>query len=218
MRAILVDWIIEVHQKFKLRPETLYITVNLVDRFLYKKRVQRSALQLVGVGAMLIACKYEEIYSPELRGMVYITDKSYSRDEILQMEYAILSTLNFDMLYISPYTFLTRFHFVTMDDNKSLFLAQYILEFSLLEYKMLQYKSSVKAAACLYISRKLLDIKPVWPYAVVSVSTYNSNYIKPCIKDICKLLDLVPTITLRACIHKFSMKKYMEVAKIDLMA
>jgi hypothetical protein len=83
MRAILVDWLIEVHYKFKLMPETLFLTVNLIDRFLERVDVVRTKLQLVGVTAMLIACKYEEIYAPEVRDFVYITDKAYTREEIL---------------------------------------------------------------------------------------------------------------------------------------
>lgn len=79
MRAILVDWLIEVHLKFKLLPETLYITVNVIDRFLEKQKVSKSRLQLVGVTALFIASKYEEIYPPELKDFVYITDGAYSK-------------------------------------------------------------------------------------------------------------------------------------------
>jgi hypothetical protein len=82
MRAILVDWIIEVHLKFKLLPETLFLTVSLIDRFLERVKIQRSNLQLVGVTAMLIASKYEEIYAPGITDFVYITDNAYSKEEI----------------------------------------------------------------------------------------------------------------------------------------
>lgn len=64
MRAILVDWLIEVHYKFELNPETLYLTINIVDRFLSVKKVQRRELQLLGIGALLVASKYEEIWAP----------------------------------------------------------------------------------------------------------------------------------------------------------
>jgi len=80
MRAILVDWLVEVHLKFKLLPETLYLTVNLIDRYLCKEQVHRSKLQLVGVTAMLIASKYEEIYPPIVKDFVYITDNAYTKD------------------------------------------------------------------------------------------------------------------------------------------
>lgn len=83
MRAILVDWIIEVHLKFKLLPETLFITVSLIDRYLELEQIKRTNLQLVGVTAMLIASKYEEIYAPEVRDFVYITDNAYTKEEIL---------------------------------------------------------------------------------------------------------------------------------------
>ena len=93
MREILVDWLVEVHLKFKLLPETLYLTVNLIDRFLEKQNVMRNKLQLVGVTAMLIASKYEEIYPPIVTDFVYITDNAYSKKEILEMEEQILVSL-----------------------------------------------------------------------------------------------------------------------------
>lgn len=86
MRSILVDWLVEVHLKFKLIPESLYLTVNLIDRFLEKSHIHRSKLQLVGVTGMLIACKYEEIYPPIVKDFVYITDNAYTKEEILEME------------------------------------------------------------------------------------------------------------------------------------
>lgn len=82
MRSILVDWLVEVHLKFKLVPETLYLTINLIDRYLSKTEVSRPKLQLVGVTALLIASKYEEIYPPELRDLVYICDRAYSKLEV----------------------------------------------------------------------------------------------------------------------------------------
>jgi hypothetical protein len=82
MRSILVDWLVEVHLKFKLVPETLYLTVNLIDRYLEREEVSRPKLQLVGVTSLLIASKYEEIYPPELRDLVYICDRAYTRSDV----------------------------------------------------------------------------------------------------------------------------------------
>lgn len=79
MRAILIDWLVDVHLKFKLLPETLYITVSIIDRFLERIKVSKSRLQLVGVTALFIASKYEEIYPPELKDFVYITDRAYTK-------------------------------------------------------------------------------------------------------------------------------------------
>lgn len=97
MRAILIDWLVEVHLKFKLVPESLYLTVNLIDRYLEKEPVNRQKLQLVGVTAMLVACKYEEIYPPIVKDFVYITDNAYTKEEILVMERKMLQTLDFNI-------------------------------------------------------------------------------------------------------------------------
>jgi cyclin B len=90
MRSILIDWLVDVHHKFKLLQETLFLTVNLIDRYLTSHQVLRSKLQLVGVAAMFIASKYEEIYAPELKDFVYVCDKAYAKEEILDMESKIL--------------------------------------------------------------------------------------------------------------------------------
>jgi cyclin B len=82
MRAILIDWLVEVNLKFKLVPETLYLNIALIDMYLEKAEVVRNKLQLVGVTALLIASKYEEIYPPEIRDLVYITDKAYNKREV----------------------------------------------------------------------------------------------------------------------------------------
>jgi G2/mitotic-specific cyclin-B, other len=97
MRSILIDWLVEVHLKFKLVPESLYLTVNLIDRYLEREQVHRSRLQLVGVTAMLIACKYEEIYPPIVKDFVYITDNAYTKEEILEQERKMLVALDFDI-------------------------------------------------------------------------------------------------------------------------
>lgn len=75
----------QVHHKFDLRKETLFLTVNLIDRFLAKQSVVRKELQLVGLVAMLLACKYEEVSVPVVDDFVFISDKAYRRKEVLQM-------------------------------------------------------------------------------------------------------------------------------------
>lgn len=133
MRAILVDWIIEVHLKFKLLPETLFLTVGLIDRFLEKEQIKRSNLQLVGVTAMLIASKYEEIYAPEVRDFVYITDNAYSKEQIFAMEQGMLAALDFNITIPSPFRFLERFNKVAGGQDKMWNLARYLIELPLIE-------------------------------------------------------------------------------------
>ena len=78
MRAILVDWLVEVAEEYKLLPQTLYLTINYIDRFLSAMSVLRGKLQLVGTACMLVAAKFEEIYPPEVSDFVYITDDTYT--------------------------------------------------------------------------------------------------------------------------------------------
>ena len=94
--------------RLQLMPETLYLTVNLIDRFLEAKQVTRKHLQLVGVTAMLVASKYEEIWAPEVRDFVYISDRAYTRDQILNMEKIMLNSLRFNLTIPSIYNFLGR--------------------------------------------------------------------------------------------------------------
>ena len=86
MRAILIDWLIDVHIKFKLWPETLFLTIHLIDRLCEFTKVKKSEMQLVGISAMLIAAKYEEIYPPTLKDFVYICNNGFSASQILGME------------------------------------------------------------------------------------------------------------------------------------
>jgi G2/mitotic-specific cyclin-B, other len=109
MRAILVDWLIEVHSKFKMQKETLFITITIIDKFLEKTKVSKSRLQLVGVSSLLIASKYEEIYPPELKDFVYITDRAYTKQDVLEMEFLILNTLSFDITFPTSLRFLERY-------------------------------------------------------------------------------------------------------------
>ena len=141
MRSILIDWLVEVHLHFELMPETLYLTVNLIDRFLEKEQIMRNKLQLVGVTAMFMASKYEEIYAPECRDFVYISDKAYTRDEILRMEGLMLARLNFQLTAPNAFVFVKRFAKVagiaTTPRSTTELLANYLVELTLQDYKML---------------------------------------------------------------------------------
>uniref|UniRef100_A0A8D2ZRE6 G2/mitotic-specific cyclin-B2 n=1 Tax=Scophthalmus maximus TaxID=52904 RepID=A0A8D2ZRE6_SCOMX len=108
MRALLVDWLVQVHSRFQLLQETLYLTVAVLDRFLQVQPVSRRKLQLVGVSAMLVACKYEEMFAPEVGDFAYITDNAFTKAQILEMEQLLLRTLNFELGRPLPLHFLRR--------------------------------------------------------------------------------------------------------------
>ncbi|KAI5404239.1 Cyclin-A3-1, variant 2 [Lathyrus oleraceus] len=106
MRATLVDWLVEVADEYKLLPETLHLAVSYIDRFLSIHSLDRSKLQLLGVSAMLIASKYEEITPPKAVDFCQITDNTYELHEVLEMESHILKSLNFEMGNPNVTTFL----------------------------------------------------------------------------------------------------------------
>ena len=170
MREILIDWLIEVHLKFKLLPETLYLTVNLIDRYLEKRNILRNKLQLVGVTAMLIASKYEEIYPPIVTDFVYITDNAYDKSEILEMEESMLKHLEFSVHFTSPYRFLERFFYLKGSSETERFAAQFLVEGCLIHYPMLKYNSSVLAAGALYLASKLCYSPEPWSKQLAQVT------------------------------------------------
>ena len=137
MRATLVDWIIQIHMKFKLLPETLFITVNIIDRFLsIRMGIEKEEIQLLGVSALLIATKYEEIYPPNVKDFIYITKKAYNHEQIIEMERQIIYTLQFNITETSPYRFLERYSKISQSDSVIFYLAQYMLELALLDSRM----------------------------------------------------------------------------------
>jgi hypothetical protein len=101
MRSILLNWLVDVHLKYKLLPQTLFIAVDILDRYLEKRPVQRGKLQLLGITSLWIAAKFEEVYQvPKISNLVFICNEAYSRADILEMEGNILLALNFELLEI----------------------------------------------------------------------------------------------------------------------
>jgi cyclin B len=214
MRAILIDWLVEVHMKYKLKTETLFLAVNLIDRFLEKKAITRKKLQLVGVTGMLIAAKFEEIYPPEVRDFVYITDKAYTKEEILSMEVLMLTVLEFAINCPTVAHFFERYQRINGCSEAHRHLLQYVLELSLPDFKMLRYSPSHLAAAATLLSNKLLKQHPAWPQAMVRHTQQTEMMVKGCAKEMCGLLDAAERSPLQAVRKKFSQPKFHCVGKM----
>ncbi len=128
-RAFLIEWIIDVHRKFRLMPETLYVTVFLIDQYLSLKQIKKSQLHILGVTSLLIATKYEEIYPPELKDLLSVSENKFSRAEVLQMEMDMLLEIQFQVTTPTAYRFLERFRKLSptmANDDQVFFFAQYI--------------------------------------------------------------------------------------------
>ncbi|XP_031501759.1 G2/mitotic-specific cyclin S13-7-like [Nymphaea colorata] len=185
MRAILADWLVEVHLRFELMPETLYLTMHIIDRFLSIRAVPRRDLQLVGVTAMLIACKYEEIWAPEVNDFVCISDRAYTRDQILVMEKTILNYLEWSLTVPTPYVFLLRFLKASTSDQQldartMEHLVFFFAELSLIQYSMITYCPSMIAASAVYAARRTLNASSSWTEALKKHTSYSEEQVKEC--------------------------------------
>ena len=147
-------------------PETLYVTVFLIDQFLSLQQIKKSQLHILGVTSLLIATKYEEIYPPELKDLLQVSENKFSRAEVLKMELDMLSVLQFQVQLPTSYRFLERFRklsLVTANDDKMFFFAQYLQEIALLDASLLKYRSSEIAAASLILAaRNLKKVGTFW--------------------------------------------------------
>jgi G2/mitotic-specific cyclin 3/4 len=160
MRSVLMDWVVQVHLRFTLLPETLFLCVNYIDRFLSCKVVSLGKLQLVGATALFIAAKYEEINPPNAQEMCYMVDGSYTIDEILKAERFMLSMLQFELGWPGPMSFLRKISKADDYDLETRTLAKYFLEISIMDERFVGSPPSYIAAGAHCLSRVMLRKGP----------------------------------------------------------
>ncbi|GMI79612.1 cyclin B 1;2 [Hibiscus trionum] len=182
MRAILIDWLVDVHQKFELSPEALYLTVNLIDRFLSVKVVPRRELQLLGMSAMLIATKYEEIWPPEVNDLVCIADRAYTHEQILLMEKTILGRLEWTLTVPTHYVFLARFIKASIPDLKMENMVYFLAELGIMHYETIRFCPSMLAASAVYAARCTLNKTPAWTDTLKFHTGYSEHQLVDCAK------------------------------------
>jgi len=200
---------VEVHLKFKLRSETLYLTVNFTDRFLERCAVTRTKLQLVGCTAMLIASKFEEIYAPEIRDFVYISDQAYTRDQILAMESLMLNTLAFNLTIPTTLRFGERLARVANASPETENLIRYLMELTLQESKFLKYKPSEIAAAATYLALK--STGGSWDTSIEKYARYSKKKLEEVLLDLYQLATR-DSPKYRAVRKKYLSTKFLEVS------
>ncbi|KAK4144650.1 cyclin-like protein [Dichotomopilus funicola] len=199
-RGILIDWLVEVHLRFQLLPETMFLAVNIIDRFLSEKVVQLDRLQLVGITAMFIASKYEEVLSPHIANFRHIADDGFTEAEILSAERFVLATLDYDLSYPNPMNFLRRISKADNYDIQSRTIGKYLMEISLLDHRLMAYRPSHIAAAAMYLSRLILD-RGDWDEVLEHYAGYTEDEILP-------VVTLMIDYMARPVIHEAFFKKY----------
>ncbi|XP_051140327.1 G2/mitotic-specific cyclin-2-like isoform X2 [Andrographis paniculata] len=215
MRAILVDWLIEVHHKFELRGETLFLTINLIDRFLAKQSVVRKKLQLVGLVAMLLACKYEEVSVPVVDDLVFISDKAYTRKEVLEMEKMMLNALQFNMSVPTPYVFMRRFLKAAQSDKKLELVAFYLIELSLVEYEAVKYPPSLLAAAAVYAAQATVYGVAQWSRTCEWHTGYTAAELQECTRLMVALHGKAAAGKLTGVHRKYNTNKFGYAARCE---
>lgn len=156
MRGILTDWLIQVHSRFRLLPETLFLCVNIIDRFLSARVVSLAKLQLVGITCMFIAAKVEEIVAPSASNFLYCADSSYTETEILQAERYVLKTIDWNLSYPNPIHFLRRISKADDYNVQVRTIGKYLLEIQCLEWRLIAAPPSLLAAASVWLARLIL--------------------------------------------------------------
>ncbi|XP_026947075.1 LOW QUALITY PROTEIN: G2/mitotic-specific cyclin-B3 [Sagmatias obliquidens] len=213
MRAILVDWLVEVQMTFEMSHETLYLAVKLVDHYLMEVICKRDKLQLLGSTAFLIAAKFEEPSPPCVDDFLYICDDIYKRDEMLAMEISILKTLKFDINIPIAYHFLRRYAKCVHASMKTLTLSRFICEMTLQEYDYVQERASKLAAGSFLLAlymKKLGHLAPTLEY----YSGYKTSDLHPLVRQLNTLLTLRLCNRLKTVHSKYSHQVFFEVTKI----
>ena len=214
MRTVLIDWMCAVSEKFNLLHETLFLAANIVDRFLELEKVTKSKLQLVGVAALVIASKYEEIYPPEVKDFIHVTERAVTKEEVLKMEGLILRKIRFELSGPSILRFIERFEKITSTSEQVHSLALYFAELQLLDYNMLNHLPSLIAAACVYLANKVVrSVTPTWPDYAKTQSGHTDEEVKTCAKELLESIKVQEKAATQATKKRFSSRKYLEASK-----
>ncbi|KAL3844124.1 hypothetical protein ACJIZ3_001527 [Penstemon smallii] len=220
MRGILIDWLVEVSEEYRLVPDTLYLTVNLIDRFLSENYIEKQKLQLLGVTCMLIASKYEEICAPRVEEFCFITDNTYSKEEVVRMESRVLNLLAFQLSVPTTKKFLRRFIQAAQASYKVPsveleFLANYLAELTLTEYSFLKFLPSLVAAAAVLLARWTLDqSNHPWNPTLEHYTSYKTSELKSTVVELQDLQLNTKDSMLNAIRDKYKQSKFKCVSTL----
>ncbi|KAI4934528.1 hypothetical protein J4E85_002385 [Alternaria conjuncta] len=206
MRSVLMDWLVQVHNRFTLLPETLFLAVNYVDRFLSCKVVSLGKLQLVGATALFVAAKYEEINCPSVQEIVYMVDGAYTADEVLKAERFMLSMLQFELGWPGPMSFLRRISKADDYDLETRTLSKYFLEITVMDERFVGCAPSFLSAGAHCLARFMLK-KGDWSQAHVHYSGYTLTQLRHLISVILECCDN-PQKHHAAVYEKYTDKRY----------
>ncbi|PPR02262.1 hypothetical protein CVT24_011611, partial [Panaeolus cyanescens] len=207
-RGLLMDWILQVHARFNLLAESLFLTVNIIDRFLSKRAVNMAKLQLVGIAAFFIATKYEETYAPSVKDIAMLAENAFSPEEILTAEKYILKTLNWDLRTPGPMNWLRRGSKADDCESKARTIAKYLIEIGCVEHRMVGILPSKVAAAGLWLARLTLG-REEWTPTLQHYSMYSEQELIPVAKIMLEYILTYP-VQHESLFRKYSSKRFFK--------
>jgi len=215
MRVILVDWMVEVHLKFELLPQTFFSCIQLLDRYLETVVVVRNKLQLVGITCLMIVAKMEEVYVPMVKDYLAVCDNAYSRKELLDMEGQILAAVNFNVLCPTPFSFLTNFNTKIQMEDKLFYYAQYMLETAMTDLSYLKHNMAFLTAGAIFFTNKLFK-KEGWNSEYQKLTGISESELKLAAKDLFVIMQKSDKSNLKAVHRKFQDPQFLEASKYTI--
>ncbi|XP_021775539.1 putative cyclin-B3-1 isoform X2 [Chenopodium quinoa] len=214
MRGLLINWLIEVHFKFDLMPETLYLTVALLDRYLSVVTIKKNEFQLIGLASLLLASKYEDFWHPKVKDLISISAESYTRKQMLEMEKSILKKLKFRLNLPTAYVFMLRFLKASQSDKRHERLSFYLIELCLVEYETLRFRPSLLCAAAVYVARCTLYEIPGWTSLLGKHTHHEEHQIRDCAEMILRIHKAASAGLLKVTYDKYIQPEFGGVAAI----
>jgi hypothetical protein len=226
-RAVLIDWLYQVHDRFKLLSDTFHMTIHLIDRYLQKVDVSKHELQLIGSTALLLACKYEEMTIPGMNDFVYVSDNAYSKEDMKEMERRMISTLSYDLGRPLTINYLRRYSKILQATDIEHTLGKYLLDLTFIDHSFSHSLPSYISACASFLSRYLLAFKCItsstsmallienlWPKKLMFYHTgYTYEQLRQGIEQLGQLLIGQETTKLKSVQKKFSQSNLFSIAQ-----
>ncbi|CAN1155625.1 Putative cyclin-B3-1 [Linum perenne] len=214
MRGVLINWLIEVHSKFQLMQETLYLMITLLDQYLSQVQIKKNELQLVGLTALLLASKYEDFWHPRIKDLISISAEVCTQVQMLEMEKIVLRKLKFRLNFPTTYVFTLRFLKAAQSESKLQHMVSYLTELCLVEYEALKFKPSMISASAVFVARCTLKIDPAWTPLLTKHARYDVSQLRECAEMILKFQKAARTSSTKVTYEKFLSPALDSVARV----
>lgn len=179
-RYILVDWLVEVVGMKDFSAHTLYLAVSMFDRYLEKRKVEKSKVQLLGVAAMVLSSRFLGFDILTIREAAWLTDNSYSYHDVVKMMGELVAALKGNIRVVTIQDYVKVLVSILRESGSAAALVEYIAMLCLLQAEMGQYSVAEVASACMLLSRILLNKADPWPTELQEWTGYTQDYLSLC--------------------------------------